>query len=114
MSFLEQLRQVKKMGPLQQVLEMVPGFGSIKGQLSEEMTEQQVKHAEAIISSMTPEERRNPRLIGGSRKRRIARGSGTTVSDVNQLLGQFRQMQRLIKQVSSGRGPAGLLGRLGL
>jgi signal recognition particle subunit SRP54 len=112
--FLEQLQQVRKMGPLQQVLEMVPGFGSIKGQLSEEMSERQVKHAEAIIRSMTPEERRNPRIVGGSRKRRIARGSGTTVSEVNQLLSQFRQMQRVIKQVSSGRGPAGLLGRLGL
>jgi signal recognition particle subunit SRP54 len=112
--FLEQLQQVKKMGPLQQVLEMVPGFGSIKGQLSEEMSERQMKHAEAIICAMTPEERRNPRIIGGSRKRRIARGSGTTVSDVNQLLNQFREMQRLIRQVSSGRGPAGLLGRLGL
>ena len=112
--FLEQLQQVKKMGPLQQVLEMVPGLGQIKGQLSEEMSERQMKHAEAIIRSMTPEERRNPRIIGGSRKRRIARGSGTTVSEVNQLLSQFREMQRLIKQVSSGRGPAGLLGRLGL
>jgi signal recognition particle subunit SRP54 len=96
------------------VLEMVPGLGSIKGQLSEEMSERQMKHAEAIIRSMTPEERRNPRIIGGSRKRRIARGSGTTVSQVNQLLNQFRQMQRLIKQMSSGRGPAGILGRLGL
>ena len=112
--FLEQLQQVKKMGPLQQVLDMVPGLGHIKGQLSEEMSERQMRHAEAIIRSMTPQERRNPRIIGGSRKRRIARGSGTTVSEVNQLLSQFREMQRLIRQVSSGRGPAGLLGRLGL
>jgi signal recognition particle subunit SRP54 len=112
--FLEQLQQLKQMGPLQQVLDMVPGLGSFRGQLSEEMTERQMRHAEAIIRSMTPEERQNPRIIGGSRKRRIAQGSGTTVSEVNQLLNQFRQMQRLIKQVSSGRGPAGLLGRLGL
>ena len=112
--FLEQMQQLKRMGPLQQVLEMIPGFSSIKGQLSEEMTEKQMKRTEAIIRSMTPEERRNPRIISGSRKRRIASGSGTTVAEVNQLLNQFRQMQRLIKQLSSGRGPAGLLGRFGL
>jgi signal recognition particle subunit SRP54 len=112
--FLEQMQQLKKMGPLQQVLEMVPGFSSLKGQLSEEVTEKQMKRTEAMIRSMTPEERRNPRIISGSRKRRIARGSGTSVSDINQLLNQFRQMQRLVKQMSSGRGPAGLLGRFGL
>ncbi len=109
--FLEQLQQLKQMGPLQQVLEMVPGLSSIRGQLSEDLTEQQMKRTEAIIRSMTPEERRNPRIISGSRKRRIARGSGTTVSEINQLLNQFRQMQRLMKQLSSGRLP-GLLGRL--
>jgi signal recognition particle subunit SRP54 len=112
--FLEQMQQLKKMGPLQQVLEMVPGFSSLKGQLSEEVTETQMMRTEAMIRSMTPEERRNPRIISGSRKRRIARGSGTSVSEVNQLLNQFRQMQRLVKQLSSGRGPAGLLGRFGL
>jgi signal recognition particle subunit SRP54 len=112
--FLQQMQQLRKMGPLQQVLDMIPGFSRLKGQLSEEMTEKQMKSTEAIIRSMTPEERRNPRVISGSRKRRIARGSGTSVSEVNQLLNQFRQMQRLVKQLSSGRGPAGLLGRFGL
>ncbi|MBM4429170.1 MAG: signal recognition particle protein [Chloroflexi bacterium] len=111
--FLEQMQQVKKMGPLQQVLEMIPGFSGIKQHLPEEQTEKQMKRTEAIIRSMTPAERRDPRLIDGSRKRRIARGSGTSVPEVNQLLNQFRQMQRLVKQMSSGRGP-GFLGKLGL
>jgi len=112
--FLEQMQQLKKMGPLQQILEMIPGFGSIKGRLSEDVTEKQMKSTEAIIRSMTPQERQDPRVIDGSRKRRIARGSGTSVTDVNQLLRQFQQMQRLMKQVSGGRGAQGLLGRLGL
>nr|MBC7246005.1 signal recognition particle protein [Chloroflexota bacterium] len=112
--FLEQMQQVRKMGPLHQLLEMIPGFSGIKSQLPEELTEKQMKRVEAIIRSMTPEERRDPRIINGSRKRRIARGSGTTVSEVNQLLNQFRQMQQLIKQMSTGRGPAALLGRFRL
>jgi signal recognition particle subunit SRP54 len=112
--FLEQMQQLKKMGPLQQLLEMIPGFGSISGQLPEDFSEKQMKSAEAIISSMTRDERRDPRLVDGSRKRRIARGSGTSVSEVNQLLNQFRQMQRLMKQASTGRGAASLLGRFGL
>jgi len=111
--FLEQMQQLKKMGPLQQVLEMIPGFSKVSGQLSEDVTEKGMKRTEAIILSMTPGERRNPRVINSSRKRRIARGSGTSVSEVNQLLNQFRQMRRLVKQMSSGRG-AGLLGRMGL
>ena len=112
--FLEQMQQVKKMGPLQQVLEMIPGFSKIKGQLSEDATEKQLKRTEAIIRSMTPDERRDPRIIDGSRKRRIARGSGAEVSEINQLLNQFRQMQRMIKQMTTGRGPGGMLGKLGL
>jgi len=112
--FLEQMQQLKKMGPLQQLLEMIPGFGSVSNQLPEDLTEKQMKSAEAIIRSMTPEERQDPRLVDGSRKRRIARGSGTTVAQVNQLLRQFQQMQRLMKQASTGRGAQGLLGRFGL
>jgi signal recognition particle subunit SRP54 len=112
--FLEQMQQLKKMGPLQQLLEMVPGLGSISSQLPEDFSEKQMKSAEAIISSMTPAERRDPRLVDGSRKRRIARGSGVTVAEINQLLNQFRQMQRMMKQASTGRGAAGLLGRFGL
>jgi len=112
--FLEQMQQLKKMGPLQQVLEMIPGFSKVSKQLPDDATDKGMIRTEAIILSMTPVERRNPRVINSSRKRRIARGSGTSVSEVNQLLNQFRQMQRLMKQLGSGRGAAGMLGRLGM
>ncbi len=102
--FLEQLREVKKMGPLSQIMGMIPGFSRVAKEVSPEMTDRQLKRIEAIISSMTLEERHNPKVINGSRKRRIARGSGTTVEEVNELLSQFRQMQRLMKQLSSQRG----------
>jgi len=103
--FLDQLQQVKKMGPISQVLDMIPGLSSIAGQIPQETTDKQLVSIEAMINSMTHEERRNPRLIGGSRKRRIARGSGTTVQEVNQLLAQFRQIQKMMKQMSRGRMP---------
>jgi signal recognition particle subunit SRP54 len=102
--FLEQLQQVKQMGPLTQLLEMIPGMRGITQQVSAEATDEQFKHVEAIILSMTPEERRNPRIIKGSRKKRIASGSGTSVQEVNMLLKQFRQMQRMMKQLGQGRG----------
>jgi signal recognition particle subunit SRP54 len=102
--FLGQLREVKKLGPLSQLLEMVPGLSRLKTELTPELTDGQMKMVEAIINSMTVEERRNPRIINASRKRRISRGSGTTVQDVNMLLGQFRQVQRMMKQLTSGRG----------
>ena len=101
--FLGQLREVKKLGPLSQLLEMVPGFSQLKTELTPELTDRQMKMVEAVINSMTVEERRNPRIINASRKRRIARGSGTTVQDVNMLLGQFRQMQRMMKKLTNGR-----------
>lgn len=101
--FRGQLQQVKRMGPLSQLVEMIPGFASLSRSLPQEVTDQQMKKVEAIINSMTPEERQNPRIIGGGRKRRIARGSGTTVQEVNQLLGQFRQMQKVMKQLTFGR-----------
>ncbi len=103
--FLDQLQQVKKMGPISQVLDMIPGLSSIAGEIPQETTDKQLVSIEAMINSMTLEERRNPRLIGGSRKRRIARGSGTTVQEVNQLLAQFRQIQKMMKQMSRGRIP---------
>jgi len=102
--FLEQLRQVRTMGPLSQILDMVPGLGKLAQGVSPEVTDQQFKHIEAMILSMTPEERRNPRIINGSRRRRIARGSGTTVQEINALLKQFRQMQRMMKQLGKGKG----------
>jgi signal recognition particle subunit SRP54 len=111
--FRQQLREVKKMGPLSQILDMIPGFSQVSQQVSPEITDQQMKRVEAIVNSMTLEERRHPRIINASRKRRIARGSGTTIQEINQLLGQFRQMQRMMKQLTSGRGPFSMLRQLG-
>lgn len=111
--FLTQLRQVKKMGPLSQLLEMIPGMNRMAAEITPEMTDGRMRQIEAIISSMTPAERRHPEIINASRKRRIARGSGTSVQDVNMLLHEFRQMQRMMKQLSSGRGRGGLLGLFG-
>ncbi|GAP61698.1 signal recognition particle subunit SRP54 [Ardenticatena maritima] len=101
--FLEQLQQLKKLGPFTQLLELIPGMSGLKNALPADVTERELKKIEAIINSMTREERRNPRIINGSRKRRIAAGSGTTVQDVNELLKQFRMMQKMIKQLS-GKG----------
>ena len=103
--FLGQLRQMQKMGPLDQLMDMVPGLSSVARRASVELDDSRLKKVEAIILSMTPEERRRPEIIDGSRKRRIARGSGTTPQDVNQLLNQFRQAQKLMKQVSRGKMP---------
>jgi signal recognition particle subunit SRP54 len=105
-NFRDQLRTIKKMGPLQQVLGMIPGMGAIK-ELNEkrnEIDEKQVDRVEAIINSMTPGERRNHALINGSRRKRIARGSGTTVEDVNKLLKQFVQMKKMLKAVGGMAG----------
>ncbi len=103
--FLTQLQQLKSMGPLSQIVEMIPGMGNLKGRLSgAEVDDGQLKKVEAIIHSMTPHERSKPEIIGGSRRRRIARGSGTTPQDVNMLLNQFRQMQKTLRQMTSGRG----------
>ena len=103
--FLGQLQQLKNMGPLSQVLEMIPGFSAIKGRLStDDLDEGHLKKVEGVIYSMTPEERQRPEIIGGSRRRRIARGSGTTPQDVNQLLNQFRQTQKLMRQITGGKG----------
>ena len=99
--FLDQLRAVQKMGPLGQVLEMVPGM---KGRLkAEDVDEGHLSSVEAIVLSMTPRERRDPNVLNASRRRRIALGSGTSVQEVNQLLNQFRQMQKMMKQFSGGK-----------
>ncbi|UCG23656.1 MAG: signal recognition particle protein [Chloroflexota bacterium] len=110
--FLEQMQQVRRMGPLGQLMEMIPGMGKMTGDVDLSGAEQELRRIEAIIRSMTPGERRNPKIIKASRKRRIAAGSGTTVQDVNALLRQFKQMQRMMKQLGRGRGRnlAGLLG----
>jgi signal recognition particle subunit SRP54 len=100
--FYSQLQQVKKMGPLGDLLKMIPGLGGIAKQLPEgPEAEREMRKMEAIISSMTKAERADPTLINGSRRRRIAAGSGTTVSDVNQLVKQFAEMRKLMKQMGS-------------
>jgi signal recognition particle subunit SRP54 len=104
--FLDQIQQIKKMGPLTQIMEMIPGLGRMARNLGPgQLDESQLKRVEAIIYSMTPGERRNPKILDGSRKRRIARGSGTTPHDINQLINQFTQMQALMKQFTKGRMP---------
>jgi signal recognition particle subunit SRP54 len=112
--FRDQLQQLKKMGPLSQLLDMIPGMSNLTRDLQPDVTDQQMKVIEAIINSMTVEERRSPRIINGSRKRRIARGSGTSVTDVNDLLSQFRQMQRMMKQMGGGGKRGGRGGMRGL
>lgn len=107
--FRDQLRTIKKMGPLEQVLGMIPGMGALKqaNEARANMDPKQLDRVEAIISSMTPAERRNHQVINGSRRKRIARGSGTKVEDVNRLLKQFVEMKKMLKamgSMSSGRG----------
>ena len=101
--FLDQLQQVKKMGSLTQLLDMVPGMSALSRRLPEGMDEKKLKKIEAIVLSMTKEERQRPEIIDGSRRRRIARGSGTMPQDVNQLLNQFRQVQKMMKQLDSNK-----------
>jgi signal recognition particle subunit SRP54 len=110
--FLDQLQRLKKMGPVDQLLGMIPGMKVDKA-LASGVGEGDMKRLEAIIRSMTPEERRSPQLIDGSRRKRIAKGSGTSVQDVNKLLSQFQQMRKMMKRFSklSGRMPAGFTGK---
>ncbi|MHB8619320.1 MAG: signal recognition particle protein [Chloroflexota bacterium] len=104
--FLDQIQQIKKMGSLSQIMEMLPGMGGLARKMGPgQLDDGQLKRVEAIIYSMTVRERRNPRLLDGSRKKRIARGSGTTAHDINQLLTQFAQMQAMMKQFTKGRVP---------
>jgi signal recognition particle subunit SRP54 len=101
--FLEQLRQVRRLGPLQSLLGMIPGLGNeLRGA---KIDEREFDRVQAIILSMTPEERRHPELIKGSRRLRIARGSGTNVQAVKQLIKQFEQMRKVMRQVAQGRMP---------
>jgi len=104
--FLSAMRQLKRMGPLRQVMEMMPGFNKMAAmpEMEEALEGDQMKHIEAMVLSMTKEERRNPEIINGSRRKRIARGSGTTVQEINQLLEQFGEMRTMIRQMSAGKG----------
>jgi signal recognition particle subunit SRP54 len=115
--FLEQMRQVRKLGPLQDLLAMMPSIPGAKGmQLKDlQVDERELARTEAIICSMTPEERRNPAIIGGSRRLRIARGSGTSTQEVNGLLKEFAQARKMMKSMMGmagfgGRGPKGMKG----
>lgn len=112
--FLSQMQQVRKLGPLQNVLGMLPGMGKIKDQLKDvDMNGKEVRRIEAIITSMTKAERANPSLLNGSRRKRIATGSGTRVQDVNRLLKQFEEARKMMKKMQSMRkGKRGLLPRL--
>jgi signal recognition particle subunit SRP54 len=104
--FLQQLQQIKKMGPLSQILEMIPGMRNLTRNADmPQVDDAQIKRIEAIINSMTIAERRNPAILDASRRRRIAKGSGTTVQEINALLNQFKQMQKMMKQLSAGRMP---------
>ena len=102
--FLEQLQQVKKMGPISGIMGMLPGMP--KEMRNAEIGDDQVKVTEAIIRSMTPEERRNPEIINGSRRARIAKGSGTQVADVNRLVKQFSEMQKMMKRMGALAAPS--------
>ena len=112
--FLDQMRSIKKMGPMNQILEMIPGLSGLKSNLgSKEVDESQFAKSEAIICSMTPGERRRPEQIGGSRRRRIAKGSGTSAQDVNQLLNQFKQINKMMKEMNSPQGNKRMMKMMG-
>ena len=109
--FMKQMQQVRKLGPIGQLLEMIPGMNKIAKDVDLSNAEGDLKRIEAIIQSMTPKERNNPKILKASRKRRVAAGSGTTVQEVNALLKQFQEMQKMMKQLRSGRGRG--MGNLG-
>jgi signal recognition particle subunit SRP54 len=105
--FRDQLKTIKRMGPLEQIMGMLPGMGNLKALAENKPDEKQISRIEAIINSMTPEERRKQHIINGSRRKRIAKGSGTSVEDVNRLLKQFVQMQKMLKSLGGMAGLAG-------
>jgi len=116
--FLQQLQQVRKLGSLGGIMKLMPGMSKEMRQAADQIDDREVSRVEAIVRSMTPAERENPTVIDGSRRVRIARGSGTSTQDVNQLLKQFREMQKMMKGVAAGGaipgmgGPGGKLGGL--
>jgi signal recognition particle subunit SRP54 len=113
--FLVQMQQMRQMGPLSGLLEMLPGGGQMAKQMAGvEIDESFINHSEAIVLSMTPDERRNPDLLNGSRRRRIARGSGTTPAEVNRLLNQFKEAKKLMQAMTGGKGRGGLARMFGL
>jgi signal recognition particle subunit SRP54 len=108
---LDQLQQVQKMGPIGQIMSMIPGMGNMAGEAQAAVDRGDLKRTEAIIRAMTPAERRDPAILTGSRRRRIAAGAGTSLPEVNRLVKQFGEMQKLMKQLSGG-GRRGALGSL--
>jgi signal recognition particle subunit SRP54 len=115
--FRDQLRMIRRMGPLESILGMLPGMGNIK-QAMGAVDEKQLLHIEAIINSMTPKERGNHAIINGSRRKRIAHGSGRSVEEINRLLKQFVQMKKMLKVVGGmaggGGGKGGIRKRMGM
>jgi len=107
--FLTQIQSIKKMGSLSQIMEMIPGMGQMSKRMPADFDDNQIKRVEAIIRSMTPEERHRPDLIKGSRRRRIALGSGTSAQDINQVLNQFRQTQKMMRQFAKNKNPRALM-----
>ena len=103
--FRSQLKTIKRMGPLESILGMIPGLGNLKQIAEHKPDEKQLGRVEAIISSMTPDERRNDKIINGSRRKRIAKGSGTTVEEVNRLLKQFTEMRKVLQMMGQGALP---------
>ena len=113
--FLSQMEQVKKMGPIGGLLDMLPGASGIKQQLGGvNLDDGFFRQSEAIVRSMTLEERRHPEILNGSRRRRVARGSGTNPADVNRLLNQFKDARKLMQAMTSGKGAGGLMRMLGM
>jgi signal recognition particle subunit SRP54 len=109
--YAQQLRQLRRMGPLSKILEMLPsGIGAFPAGVDGHLAERQVIRTQAILSSMTPYERQRPEVLNASRKRRIARGSGTSVQEINQLIRSYRGMKKLFKNL--GKGGMSGLGRL--
>jgi signal recognition particle subunit SRP54 len=110
--FQQQLRRVRKMGPLSQIMKMIPGMGQLKDMGDMEMEEKELVKIDAIISSMTRKERTNPSVLNGSRRKRIARGSGTTVQDVNRLVKQFSQTKKMLRSMTAAGGKRKMPGGL--
>jgi signal recognition particle subunit SRP54 len=99
--FLDQLGQVRKMGPLEDIIKMLPGANRMKGLDNLQVDEKKIGHVEAIIKSMTKAEKESPEIINAGRKKRIAKGSGTNVQEVNRLLKQFEEMKKMMKQMTN-------------
>jgi signal recognition particle subunit SRP54 len=104
--FLDQMKQIRRMGPIGNLIGMLPGFGQLKQLKGAKVDERELDRIEAIVTSMTLAERRNPKIIDGSRRKRIAAGSGTTVQAVNQLVKQFAQMQKMMRSLQQGKMPS--------